>query len=259
MNTVFSNRGDAGQKLAQRLLYYTNNLEVIVLGLARGGVPVAYEIAKKLNLPLDVCLVKKLGLPSSPETAMGAISLYTQRDAPPGAISEGVSFRNPLGRHGLTDGKDVLLDNYREDITIIDQDTAKINRLQSKQIQAIAAKKKAELRWRESRYRNSRPMLQIYNRTVILVDDGMATGLTMHAAIEVLSQHQPAEIIIAIPVASGQAIAKVEHLVDDIICLVIPHSLGAVGFWYEDFSQTTDLEVCNLLAQQTDQDFVELC
>lgn len=219
MKAVFYNRYDAGQKLAERLLAYTNNSDTIVLGLPRGGVPIAYEIAKKLNLPLDVCLVKKLGLPSYPEVAMGA-------------IAEDTSLRNCNG-----------------EITIIDRDTAKINRLQLEQIQKIAIREKAELKWRESCYRDSRPMLAIDNRIVIIADDGMATGLTMHAAIEVLQQHQPAKIIVATPVASKQAIAKVKHFVADFVCLAIPQSFRAVGLWYEDFSPTTDREVCDLLSQ----------
>jgi predicted phosphoribosyltransferase len=229
MNAVFSDRRDAGQKLAQQLLAYTNSSQAIVLGLPRGGVPVAYEIAKSLNIPLDVCLVRKLGLPGYPETAMGAVA------------------------------EDALLNNYSGSITIIDQDTAQNSGLSPERIQAIAAKEKAELRWRESCYRHSRPMLTIDHRTIIVVDDGLATGLTMHAAVEVLRQHQPAEIIIATPVASRQAIAKLKHQVNQIICLVTPKSLGAVGFWYENFTQTTDQEVCNLLVQQTCQNLTESC
>jgi putative phosphoribosyl transferase len=227
MNAVFSDRRDAGQKLAQQLLAFTNKSQAIVLGLPRGGIPVAYEIAKGLNLPLDVCVVKKLGLPHYPEIAMGAVA------------------------------EDALLHNYTGSITIVDKNIAQTNRLSPEQIQAIAAKVKAELRWRESCYRHSRPMLTIAHRTIIVVDDGLATGLTMHAAVEVLRQHQPAEIIIATPVASSQAIAKLQPQVNQIICLLTPKSLGGVGFWYEDFAQTTDQEVCNLLAQQTCQNFAQ--
>jgi putative phosphoribosyl transferase len=229
MNAVFSDRRDAGQKLAQQLLAYTNSSQAIVLALPRGGVPVAYEIAKSLNIPLDVCLVRKLGLPRYPEMAMGAVA------------------------------EDALLKNYNGSITIIDRDTAKTSGISPEQIQAIASKEKAELRWRESCYRHSRPMLTIDHRTIIVVDDGLATGLTMHAAVEVLRQHQPAEIIIATPVASQQAIAKLKDQVNQIICLVTPKSLGAVGFWYENFTQTTDTEVCNLLVQHTCQNLTESC
>lgn len=229
MNTVFFDRHDAGQKLAQQLLAYTNEPGTIVLGLPRGGVPVAYEIAKTLNIPWDVCLVRKIGLPKYPETAMGAVA------------------------------EDALLHNYSGSITIIDQDTAKTSGLSLGQIQAIAAKEKAELKWRESCYRHSRPMLKICNRTIIVADDGMATGLTMHAAVEILCQHQPVSIIVATPVASRQAIAKLEPLVDRITCLIKPQYLGAVGLWYKDFSQITDQEVCELLNQQTYKNCAESC
>lgn len=226
MNAVFSNRHDAGQKLAQRLVAYANKSEAIVLGLPRGGVPVAYEIAKNLNLPLDVCLVRKLGLPDFPETAMGAIA------------------------------EDALLPDYTGNITIIDRNTADVSGLSREQIQAIAAREKAELRWRESCYRHARPMLKIANRIVMVVDDGIATGLTMHAAVEVLRQHQPQEIIVVTPIGAWQAIEKLKHQVENVICLVTPKTLNAVGFWYEDFSQTTDREVCELLSQQTDTELV---
>jgi len=218
MNTVFSNRCDAGQKLAKKLVAYTDNPNAIVLGLPRGGVVVAHEIAKSLNLPLDVCLVRKLSLPNNPEAAMGAIA------------------------------KDTLLPQDSNAVTIIDQNTTEIHRLQPDQIQAIAAKEKTKLKRRESCYRNYRPIQAMSNHTVILADDGMATGLTMCAAITLVRQHQPKEIIIAIPVSSKQAISKVTPQVDDVIYLVMPNSLGAVGFWYEDFSQVTDKEVCDLLS-----------
>lgn len=218
MSAVFSDRRDAGQKLARQLLDYANRSDGIVLGLPRGGVPVAYEIAKKLNLPLDVCLVRKLGMPDNPELAIGAVA------------------------------ESSLIDDYDGYITIIDRQRTKIKGLDREAMLAIAAKKKAELRWRESCYRHCRPRMAITNRTVIVVDDGVATGLTMQAAIEALSQHQPAKIIVATPVASSVAIAKLENLVDELVCLVTPQSLGAVCFWYEDFGQISDREVCELLS-----------
>ena len=229
MNAVFTNRRDAGRKLAQQLLKYRDRAKAIVLGLPRGGVPVAYEIAKKLNLPLDVCLVKKLGLPGNSELAMGAVA------------------------------ENSLIHDYDGHITIINRQQAYINKLDREEVHAIAAKEKAELRWRESCYRHSRPMLTISDRIIIVVDDGMATGLSMHAAIEALSQHQPAKIIVAIPIASQQAIYRLKPLVDNFICLATPKSLGAVGFWYEDFSQTTDKEVCELLSRQNCQHIAEYC
>ena len=226
MNAIFTNRRDAGQKLAQQLSDYANRSDAIVLGLPRGGVPVAYEIANSLNLPLDVCLVRKLGLPNSPETAMGAVA------------------------------EDALIHDYSA-FTIIDRHTIKSHNLKPKAIEAIAAKEKAKLRRRESCYRHYRPILTIANSIIILVDDGMATGLTMRAAVEVLDKHNPAEIIVASPVASRQAISKIENLVDNLICLLVPQSFGAVGFWYEDFNQISDREVCNLLERQTCHRFTE--
>lgn len=221
MNAVFTNRRDAGQKLAQQLTDYRNNSDAIVLALPRGGVPVAYEVAKKLNLPLDVCLVRKISLPDRPETAMGAVA------------------------------EDAILPNYSGYITIIDRDMINSYGVEQSEVQAIAAREKAEIRWRETCYRHYRPMLGISDRTVIIVDDGMATGSTMHAAVEALSKHQPLEIVVATPVSSWQATAKVELLVDDLICLKTPKALAAVGFWYKDFTQTTDREVCDLLSRQT--------
>lgn len=221
MSAVFFNRQDAGQKIAKQLIAYANNPNAIVLGLPRGGVPIAYELAKYLHLPLDVCLVRKLSLPDNPEMAMGAIA------------------------------EDALLPNDGNEITIIDQNITKRNRLQPEKVQAIAEKEKAELRWRESLYRPCRPMLTISKRTVIVTDDGMATGLTMLAAVQVLRQHKPAKIIIALPVSSQYAITNVKNQVEDLICLTIPKSLGAVGLWYEDFSQVTNREVCNFLNQRT--------
>ncbi|MGF1589494.1 MAG: phosphoribosyltransferase [Pleurocapsa sp.] len=229
MNAVFTDRREAGRKLAKQLTSYVNHPQAIVLGLPRGGVPVAYEIAKNLNLPLDVCLVRKLGLPNYPETAMGAIA------------------------------ESALIHDYSGNITIIDENITQSHKVDQAQINAIAAKAKAELRWRESCYRHHRPMLKIKDSLVILVDDGVATGLTMHAAITALQPHQPQKIIIATPVAAQKTIRQFKTLVDEITCLVTPKSLSAVGFWYEDFSQVSDQEVCNLLSQQTHQRFAESC
>ena len=225
MNAVFIDRRDAGQKLAQSLLNYANKPNAIVLGLPRGGVPVAYEIAKKLNLPLDVCLVRKLGFPNNREVAMGAVA------------------------------ESSLIHDYDGHITILDRDRVKITGIKDELVQAIAAKEKAELRWRESCYRHYRPMLTVTDRIVIVVDDGMATGLTMHAAVEALNRCKPAKVVVATPVASPQAMAMLEDLVDDIICVVTPQSFGAVGFWYENFAQIADREVCDLLAKHSQQHF----
>ena len=227
MKTVFYNRREAGKRLATKLTAYANHPQAIVLGLARGGVPVAYEIAKTLNLPLDVCLVKKLGLPNDPEIAMGAIV------------------------------EDALLPNYSGNVTIIDRDTGEIHGVDSEQLRAIAklaegiaALAKAELRWRERCYRSFRPMLKIPQRTVIVVDDGIATGQTMQAAVNVLQRHKPEKIIVATPIASLPAIEQLATQVDDFAYLAKPKSLDTVD-WYKDFTQTTDRKICDLLSQQT--------
>lgn len=227
MNAVFVNRQEAGRRLAEKLTAYLNHPQGIVLGLPRGGMVVAYEVAKQLNLPLDVCLVKKLGLPDYPEIAMGAIA------------------------------EDTLMHNDHDKITIIDQNLARSNGVDPEQINAIAAIVQAELRWRNSCYRHFRPLLKIKGSVVIVVDDGIATGLTMNAAIKTLQQQQPQKILIATPVALQKTQQQLATLVDDITCLVTPKSLNAVGFWYEDFSQVTDQEVCDLLAQETQQDLAE--
>ena len=221
MNAVFSNRREAGRRLAKKLTAYANHPQAIVLGLPRGGVPVAYEIAKNLNLPLDVCLVKKLDLPDCPEIAIGAIA------------------------------EDALVHDYSGKITIIDENTAQIHGVNQEQIRAIAAQGKAELRWRDCCYRHFRPMLKIRERVVIVVDDGIATGLTMHAAVTALRQREPEKIIIATPIASLPAIEQLTAQVEDVACLIQPTFLKAVGFWYEDFNPITDREVCELLSQET--------
>lgn len=219
METILPNRKEAGRQLAEKLTAYVNHPQAIVLGLPRGGVPVAYEVARALNLPLDVCLVKKLGLPENSEVAIGAIA------------------------------EDALLSDYSGKITIIDENLAQIHEIGQEEAKAIAAQVKAELHWRERCYRNFRPMLNTFGHIIILVDDGMVTGLTMHAAVTILQQHQPEKIIIATPVASLSAIEQLETQVDEITCLITSTYFNTVGFWYEDFSQTTDQEVCDLLSQ----------
>lgn len=220
MNTILRDRKEAGCRLALELAAYVERPETIVLGLARGGVPVAHEIAKKLQLPLDVCLVKKLGLPWKPEVAIGVVA------------------------------EEALLHNYTGSITIIDEKKPQLYGLDSQTVREMAATAKAELRWRDRCYRNYRPMMSISNRIVILVDDGVATGLTMHAAVKVLRQHLPQKIIVVTPVASMGAIESLKTQVDEIICLVTPQC-GAISFWYKDYHQISDREVCDLLSQET--------
>jgi putative phosphoribosyl transferase len=226
MNTILPNRAEAGRRLAEKLTSYVNDSQAVVLGLPRGGVPVAYEIAKSLHLPLDVCLVKKLGLPNNPEVAIGAVA------------------------------EDALLHDYTGHITIIDEDTAHLQGVDPEEIKAIAARVKADLRWRDHCYRDCRPLLNLFGQVLILVDDGIATGLTMQAAIDILKQHQPEKIIIATPVASASAIAELATQVEEIVSLITPQYFNAVGFWYEDFSQISDQEVCDLLAQETQKNLV---
>jgi putative phosphoribosyl transferase len=229
MNRVLLNRKAAGRQLAKKLLAYQNHPQGIVLGLPRGGIPVAYEIAQALNLPLDVCLVKKLGLPENAEVAMGAIA------------------------------EDALIHDYGGNITIVDRNTARSHEVDPEQIKAIAARAKVELRWRDRCYRHFRPMIPVRDRLLILVDDGIATGLTMHAAVTVLQQHQPEKIIIATPVISKQAMEQLTFQVDEIIYLLAPQNFRAVGFWYKDFSQITDREVCDLLSQETQRTMANSC
>lgn len=209
----FQNRTEAGQQLATRLKSYADRPEVVVLGLPRGGVPVAYEVAKALHAPLDICLVRKLGVPGHKELAMGAIA------------SGGVRVLNYdvvswLGIPG----------------TVIDE---------------VAARELRELQRRDRAYRGDRPQPEIRGQIVILVDDGIATGSTMRAAIAVLKPQSPARLIVATPVAPPQVYDEFKREVDEVVCLMMPESFYAIGLWYEDFSQTTDEEVHELLATST--------
>lgn len=221
MNTILPNRKEAGRRLAKKLTVYANHPQAIVLGLPRGGVPVAYEIARELNLPLDVCLVKKLDLPKSPDTAMGAIA------------------------------EAALVPDYSGKITIINENLAQIQKVGREQFRAIAAREHAELRWRDRCYRSFRPMLKIIDRVIILVDDGVTTGLTMQAAVTALKRHQPKKIIIATPVVSKLALERLNHQVSELVCLIVPKYFKAVDFCYEEFPSISDRQVCDLLSQET--------
>jgi len=203
---------EAGQKLATLLGEYANRQDVLVLALPRGGVPVAYEIAKALHVPLDVFLVRKLGVPGQEELAMGAIA------------SGGVRVLN-------------------EDVVLMMNVSERI-------INAVTAKEQQELKRRENLYRGNLPPVDVHGRTVILVDDGLATGSTMRAAIEALRRKQPARMIVAVPVATVSVCEELRKEVDEIVCITVPEELFyGIAFWYEDFSQTTDEEVYHLLAQ----------
>jgi putative phosphoribosyl transferase len=211
MTFAFRDRIDAGRRLAKKLEAYDERNDVIVLGLARGGVPVAYEVASHLRLPLDVFIVRKLGVPGYGELAMGAIASGGVR-----VVNEGVIR---------------ALQPYAE-----------------KMLEAVAAKESAELERREREYRDGRPPLEVRDRVVILVDDGLATGASMRAAAQALRQKGAAQIVVAVPVGSAETCREFEEEVDETICAIAPEHFYGVGQFYEDFSQTTDEEVRELLA-----------
>jgi putative phosphoribosyl transferase len=208
---LFRDRTEAGERLAAQLAAYAGRPDVIVLALPRGGVPVAFEVARALRAPLDVFLVRKLGLPGHEELAMGAIA---------------------------TGG-----------VRVINEDVVSHLRVPGEVIDAVAADELRELGRRERAYRGDRPAPEVRGKTVILVDDGLATGSTMRAAAAALRQQQPARIVVAVPVSAPQTCDEYRMGVDEIICAVTPEPFQAVGLWYKDFSQTTDEEVRELLAR----------
>ena len=208
---LFKNRTIAGHILAGKLADYTNRSDVIVLALPRGGVPVAFEVAKALNAPLDVLVVRKLGVPEQEELAMGAIA------------SGGVRIIN---EHIIN------LVNISED-----------------KIARVAAQEERELERRERLYRGDRPDPDLEGRIVILVDDGLATGATMWAAVASVRRQHPAKIVIGVPVAASATCQELQVAVDEIVCTATPDPFYSVGLWYEDFPQTTDDQVRDLLAK----------
>lgn len=209
MMMQFRNRVEAGQQLAKRLTKYVNRPDVLVLALPRGGVPVGYEVAQALKAPLDVFVVRKLGVPGHEELAMGAIA------------SGGVRVLNGSVVEGLSIPEDV--------------------------IDAVAARELRELERRERAYRDDRPAPDMQGRTVILVDDGIATGSTMKAAIKALRQLEAARIVVATPTAALSTVREMGPDVDELVAVMTPADFAGVGQWYEDFSQTTDEEVRELL------------
>ena len=211
MKTQFFDRTEAGQFLAENLSSYANRDDVLVLALPRGGVPVAAEVAKRLNAPLDVFVVRKLGLPDHPELAMGAIA------------SGGVRVFNG--------------------------DVVNALRIPDEVIDAVSAEELIELQRREKAYRADRPPVDIEGKTVIVVDDGIATGSTMLAAVSALRQLNAARIIIAVPVVAASTYSEMQRAADEVTAVMVPEHFYAVGQWYEDFSQTTDEEVRDLLAE----------
>jgi erythromycin esterase-like protein/predicted phosphoribosyltransferase len=210
---LFSDRHDAGRVLAQQLEQYANRQDVLLFALPRGGVPVAYEVARALNAPLDVFVVRKLGVPGHEELAMGAVA------------TGGIAVLNGqlVQRLGIPDHV----------------------------IETVMAREMQELARRERVYRGDRPPPDVQGRTVILVDDGLATGATMSAAVEALRQQKPARIVVAVPAASPDTCQEMKNRADDAVCAITPEPFLAVGRWYEDFSQTTDDEVMTLLGQSS--------
>jgi putative phosphoribosyl transferase len=208
----FRDRIEAGQLLGRELAARFGAIDdAIVLALPRGGVPVGYEVAKAINAPLDVFIVRKLGVPGAEELAMGAIA------------SGGVRVLN----------RDVL-------------DYARVTQ---QQLDAVAAREERELARREAEYRGNRAPLDVRGRTVIIVDDGLATGSTMRAAVQALRAMEPKRVIVAVPVGAAQTCEDFREIADEIICLRTPEPFEAVGLWYDDFTQTTDAEVHALLSQ----------
>jgi putative phosphoribosyl transferase len=213
MKQRFHDRTEAGKLLAAQLGEYADRSDVWVLGLPRGGVAVAYEIAQALNLPLDICLVRKLGVPGQPELAMGAIAAG--------------------------------------DVMVLNHEILKALGISRLAMQQVLENERQELECRDRAYRENRPEPDVQGKTVILVDDGIATGSTLQAAIATLREKHPKEIVVAVPVAPAAACESLRAIVDKVICLSTPEPLNSIGMWYVDFSQTSDQEVRYLLAQQT--------
>ena len=206
---IYRDRSEAGKELATKLSTYKDRNDVLVLALPRGGVPVAFEVAQALNAPLDVFLVRKLGVPGHEELAMGAIA---------------------------TGGVRVLNDDVVDYLKIPDA-----------VIDSVAAEESKELKRRELAYRGNRPEPDVKGKTVILIDDGLATGSTIRAAAQALRQQDPARIVVAVPVSAPETCDEYRIGVDEIICAATPDPFWGVGLWYDDFSQTTDEEVHDLL------------
>lgn len=206
---AFRDRRDAGRVLARLLDHFRGQPEVIVLGLPRGGVPVAYEVATALGVPLDVFVVRKLGVPGHDELAMGAIA-----------------------------GGGVL---------VVNDDVVRGLGIRPEAIREVADREGRELARREQAYREGRPAPTLADRTVVLVDDGLATGASMRAAVSALREHDPARIVVAVPVSPKSTCGEIEALVDEVVCAITPARFGAVGKAYRSFAQTSDDEVRDLL------------
>lgn len=211
MFTRFADRADGGRRLAALLDHYARQPDTIVLGLPRGGVVTAAAVAGKLELPLDVLVVRKLGMPGREELAMGAIG--------PGGVR------------------------------ILDPEVIAATRVSAGELEEVTAREQIELARRERLYRAGLPPLDLAGRNVILIDDGLATGSTMEAAVAVVQAHRPARIVIAVPVAPGETYSRLARLVHEVVCVASPEPFHAVGEWYGGFAQVTDGEVIDLLAR----------
>jgi predicted phosphoribosyltransferase len=209
MRAPCRDRRDAGRRLADKLGAYANRTDVIVLALPRGGVPVGFEVASALGVPLDVFIVRKLGLPGQEELAIGAIA---------------------------TGG-----------VRVLDRDLIRVARVSDADVERVTVAEQAELERRERQYRGDRPFPDVRNKTVILVDDGLATGSSMRAGVQALRQEGAGRIVVAVPVAAPETCDAFREIADDIICAETPEPFRAVGLWYDDFSQTTDEEVHDIL------------
>ena len=208
---AYRDRREAGRDLAGSLQQFADRDDVIVLALPRGGVPVAFEVAAALNAPLDVFAVRKLGTPGHRELAMGAIA---------------------------SGGIKVINDEVVRYLGITDE-----------QIDSVAKEEQQELERREAAYRSGRSLAPLKGRIVILVDDGLATGSTMRAAVQAAKQQQPSRVVVAVPVGAADTCAELRSLCDEVVCARMPTPFSAVGQWYLDFNQTTDEEVRELLSR----------
>lgn len=207
---TYRNRKQAGLTLAEALIQYRDKPDTLILALPRGGVPVAFEVAERLNAPLDVFLVRKLGTPGYAELAMGAIA--------------------------------------QGGIVLVNQAVVRAYQVTDEELKAVTAKEQKELLRRELAYRGKRKPLELSGKTIILIDDGIATGATMSVAIQALKEKNPKEIIVAVPVADLEVVNKFKTMVNQFVCPMIVNNLHSVGAWYDDFSQTEDEEVRQLLA-----------
>ncbi|WP_292382125.1 phosphoribosyltransferase [Methanosarcina sp. UBA289] len=206
---LYKDRVDAGKRLAKELSKYANRSDVLILALPRGGVPVAFEVAKELNVKMDVFIVRKLGVPGNEELAMGAIS--------------------------------------SDNIRVLNEDVVRSFQIPERVINMVAENELRELERRERAYRGDRPKPEISGSTVILIDDGLATGATMRAAAAALKIKNPEKIVVAVPTGAPDTCELFRREVDEVICVATPEPFYGVGAWYGNFSQTTDEEVCDLL------------